>query len=154
VPDQDFLSGIDAEELEKLDRWKYLPMLSKSYRYMPEAKWYIYLESSTYISIPNVLLFLSKLSSSEGHFLGNRLFDNKMPFAAAGSGFILSNAALASFQSVYSEEKGRSSLEKVVAERNAGDIAISMALMKSGSIKSVTQLWPTLQSQNYQSQSC
>ncbi|KAI1853000.1 hypothetical protein JX265_012889 [Neoarthrinium moseri] len=79
----------------KLDKWKFLPMVRRALLHRPTAKWFVFVESDTYMLWQNVVEYLSKFNSSEAHYLGKHMYIGSVLFAHGGSGFILSNPAAA-----------------------------------------------------------
>ncbi|KAK7960742.1 glycosyltransferase family 31 protein [Apiospora saccharicola] len=77
----------------RLDKYKFLPLISRAGRDWPRAKWYIYTEDDTYLFLPNVLRYLSAYDHREPHWLGGLGEMLGVTFAHGGSGFALSRGA-------------------------------------------------------------
>lgn len=78
----------------KLDKWKFLPMVDKAYQQMPNAKWYVFIESDTYLVWNNLLEYLSNFDASKPYYIGKHLYIKNIEFGYGGAGFILSNPAV------------------------------------------------------------
>ncbi|KAL5117275.1 hypothetical protein ACEQ8H_004834 [Pleosporales sp. CAS-2024a] len=78
----------------KLDKWKFLPMLEHAYAHKPDAKWFLLLESDTYLSWANLLTYLAKFDASKPYYIGKHLYINDIEFAYGGAGIVLSNPAM------------------------------------------------------------
>lgn len=78
----------------RLDRWKFLPLLQKTWEAYQEAKWYLIIEGDTAVVWSNLLRWLSTLDSKEPIYLGLSQEVGPHHFALGGTGIILSRAAL------------------------------------------------------------
>ncbi|KAF2205321.1 hypothetical protein GQ43DRAFT_407703 [Delitschia confertaspora ATCC 74209] len=78
----------------KLDKWKFLPAIDKAFRYRPQAKWYVFIETDTYLVWNNVVEYLSNFDAGKDYYMGKHLYINNVEFAYGGAGFILSNPAM------------------------------------------------------------
>ncbi|KAF4978271.1 hypothetical protein F66182_17364, partial [Fusarium sp. NRRL 66182] len=95
-------SGQDVRELRnegeagwKLDKYKFIPMLKKTWMMRPNHDWYIFLEGDTYAFWTNILLWLQHFDPNGLHYLGEQTYVNNEGFAHGGSGFIISRGAMA-----------------------------------------------------------
>ena len=89
----------------KIDKYKFLPQVERAIQHNPNAEWYVFLESDTYLFWDNIFRLLDKHDSSLPYYFGspapgrnNRPDQNSEEeeqtwFAYGGSGFILSTAA-------------------------------------------------------------
>ncbi|KAF2260230.1 hypothetical protein CC78DRAFT_29549 [Lojkania enalia] len=78
----------------KLDKWKFLPMIDQAYQHMPNAKWFVFIESDTYLGWNNLLEYLSNFDPNKPYYIGKHLYINDIEFGYGGAGFILSNPAM------------------------------------------------------------
>ncbi|KAI0809700.1 hypothetical protein GGR55DRAFT_161356 [Xylaria sp. FL0064] len=87
----------------RLDKWKFLPLADKALRLRPEAKWFVFIESDTYVLWPSLLAWLKHFDPSKPWYLGQQMQIGDVVFAYGGAGFVISQPAL----------------KKVVEHRNA-----------------------------------
>ncbi|KAF2868682.1 hypothetical protein BDV95DRAFT_500093 [Massariosphaeria phaeospora] len=78
----------------KLDKWKFLPMIDRAFQTMPNAKWYVFIETDTYLGWNNLMEYLSNFDASKPYYIGKHLYINDVEFGYGGAGFILSNPAM------------------------------------------------------------
>lgn len=124
----------------KLDKWKFLPLAEKALRQRPEAKWYLFIESDTYILWQTLLEWLSYFDPSKPYYLGMQMQIGDIIFAYGGAGFILSKPAL---QTLVEQRKANVKMyDDYTASHWAGDCILGKALRDSG----INLLWsfPTL----------
>ena len=76
-------------------------MIDRAWEYQPEKDWYVFIEADTYLSLANLVNFLSSKDPKEKLYFGNavRMYehDTLLYFAHGGSGFILSGATVRDF---------------------------------------------------------
>jgi len=78
----------------KLDKFKFLPMIDKALRQMPQAKWFVFIELDTYLMWTNLLDYLSQFDAKASHYIGKQMYIGDVLFAHGGTGFILSAPAM------------------------------------------------------------
>ncbi|KAF2681059.1 glycosyltransferase family 31 protein [Lentithecium fluviatile CBS 122367] len=78
----------------KLDKWKFLPMMDEAYRTMPTAKWFVFIETDTFLGWNNLLEYLSNFDPNKPYYIGKHLYINDIEFGYGGAGFVLSNPAM------------------------------------------------------------
>lgn len=78
----------------KLDRYKFIPMLKKTWEMRPNHDWYIFLEGDTYAMWTNIMLWLQRFDPNKPHYFGEQTYVNNEAFAHGGSGFIISRGAM------------------------------------------------------------
>jgi hypothetical protein len=78
----------------KLDKWKFLPMIDRSFEEMPNAKWYVFFEADTFLGWNNLLEYLANFDPSKPYYIGKHLYINDIEFGYGGAGFVLSNPAM------------------------------------------------------------
>jgi hypothetical protein len=76
-----------------LDKWKFLPIVDRVLRMRPEAKWYIIVETDTYVAWPSLLRWLSTLDAAKPEYAGFPMAVGNNVFAYGGSGIVMSNSA-------------------------------------------------------------
>ncbi|KAI2790386.1 hypothetical protein POX_d05897 [Penicillium oxalicum] len=124
----------------KLDKWKFLPMITGALEAQPKAKWYIFIEADTYIVWPNLITWLSRLNHTQTHYLGSQMQIGDTLFAHGGAGIILSSQAmnlLHDYQITHQLE-----LERMVSQEWAGDCALARALKEVH--VDLTWAWPMM----------
>ncbi|KAI5862461.1 glycosyltransferase family 31 protein [Durotheca rogersii] len=124
----------------RLDKWKFLPVADKAFRQQPDAKWYIFIESDSYMLWQTLLQWLSHFDASKPHYLGMQMQIGDVIFAYGGSGFAISNPALKKV--VEHRRANLKSYDDFTAGHWAGDCVLGKALKDAG----VNLLWsfPTL----------
>jgi len=79
----------------RLDKYKFIPMLTHAQRNWPNLKWYIYIEDDTFIFLDNLLLWLSTLSpDDEPSYYGGYSGGSNETFAQGGSGIVFSGSLM------------------------------------------------------------
>lgn len=76
-----------------LDKYKFLPMLLKTWKYRKDAKWYVFIEADTAVNWDNLRTFLNKLKSDKPYYIGSPTYLD-IEFAHGGTGYIISQAAM------------------------------------------------------------
>ncbi|SMQ54886.1 unnamed protein product [Zymoseptoria tritici ST99CH_3D7] len=87
---------------EKIDKWKILPMLNRTYHEYPTKKWYIFTDTSTFLFHTNLINWLNQYNVTLPHYIG--LPSPSTPTldpTLHGSTFILSAPALSALVSEY-----------------------------------------------------
>lgn len=114
----------------KLDKWKFLPMSNRTLHEHPNAKWYVFIETDTYVFWQTLLNYLHALDWTSPFYLGSQIFLGDIMFAHGGTGYVLSRPALEAVVKLY--EKEQSMWDKFVDEQWAGDAVLGKALKDSG----------------------
>ncbi|RYP59103.1 hypothetical protein DL769_008677 [Monosporascus sp. CRB-8-3] len=114
----------------KLDKWKFLPMVDRALQHRPNAKWFVFVESDTYMVWHNMLEYLSRFDASQPHYLGKHMYIGDILFAHGGSGFALSNPALRKVTGYWREH--RDEFEQYTEKQWAGDMVLGKALKDVG----------------------
>ena len=76
-----------------LDKYKFLHMLLKTYRYRPDAPWYVFIEADTALIWDNLRTFLDKLDPKTPYYIGSPTYLD-IEFAHGGTGYIISREAM------------------------------------------------------------
>lgn len=91
-------NGQDVKDLKGgwvLDKYKFLPMMEKSWVLKPGKEWYVFLEADTYVLWDNLMEFFSHLDPEKELYLGSPVWPkDRAIFAHGGSGIVLSRAAM------------------------------------------------------------
>ncbi|SMR53307.1 unnamed protein product [Zymoseptoria tritici ST99CH_3D1] len=126
----------------KLDKWKFLPMLAATYTLHPSKKWYIFLETDTYLFFQSALAHLSSLPSpsTEKFYIGADTLIGDTHFTHGGSGFAISHAAMSAVVEMYRSEQAH--WELVTDNHWAGDAVLGLAMAKAGvSVMGAAPTW-------------
>ncbi|KAI2616336.1 glycosyltransferase family 31 protein [Hypoxylon sp. NC1633] len=126
----------------KLDKWKFLPLAEKALRARPNAKWYIFIESDSYILWQTLLEWLSHFDASKPHYLGMQMQIADVVFAYGGGGFAISKPALKKL--VQRRKENLAFYDEFTGDHWAGDCVLGKVMADAG----VNLLWsfPTLSS--------
>lgn len=119
----------------RLDKWKFLPLAEKALRHRPDAKWYIFIESDTYMLWQTLLEWLAHFNPSKPHYLGMQMQIGDVVFAYGGGGFAISNPALNMV--VAHHRENLKFYDDLTGAHWAGDCILGKALADSG----VNLLW-------------
>ncbi|KAE9364076.1 glycosyltransferase family 31 protein [Stipitochalara longipes BDJ] len=71
----------DARLGWKLDKYKFLHLVTSTFESRPDAKWYIFIETDSYVFWPALSAFLSRLDSSKPLYLGSAVSVGGTTFA-------------------------------------------------------------------------
>lgn len=98
------LSGAESEAIQwhgktenpgwKLDKWKFLPMVNRTFSEFPNKKWYIFVEANSFIFWRSTLQYLALIDHTKPHYSGSQMFIGDVLFAHGGSGFFVSQPAM------------------------------------------------------------
>ncbi|KAF2758134.1 hypothetical protein EJ05DRAFT_378676 [Pseudovirgaria hyperparasitica] len=124
-----------------LDKWKFLPLMSKAYAMRPSAKWYVVIEADTSILWSNILHWLNTLDPSEPMYIGGQTWGGAVKFGHGGSGIIISQPAMQML--VEKQARNIELFEKISGDDWAGDRALSVAFRKVG--LQLTEAFPMIQ---------
>jgi len=126
-----------------LDKYKFMPMLEKTWEKKPNKKWYVFIEADTYLVWTNLLLWLERLDPTELIYLGSPTFINNQEFGHGGSGVILSGTAMAK---VFEGGPGVAAQYNLqTKDESIGDYMLMKALKDKG--VSFRSGWPMLQAE-------
>lgn len=130
-----------ANTTGKLDKWKWLPMIQKAYAAQPDRKWYVFVETDTYIFWSTLLPWLGGLDHKEPHYIGARRKSHHLSYAMAGAGFVLSNAAAKAAVEMY--EKNKIVWEGLTKSSPSGDEIVGGLLEAAAA--PLNPAWPIFQ---------
>lgn len=125
-----------------LDKYKFLPMMERTWRMRPGRDWYVFAEADTYVFWGNMVYWLrkqSRLDYKEKHFLGSRSFLAGTPFAHGGSGYVLSGTLLKHLIKHYKDVVKKYNIK--TSKECCGDLILAQALDEFENTK-MRQAWP------------
>ncbi|KAI1125202.1 glycosyltransferase family 31 protein [Nemania abortiva] len=114
----------------KLDKWKFLPMVSRALEHRPNAKWFVFIEPDTYMIWQNMLKYLSQFDASKPYYLGKYMYIGKVLFGHGGSGFMISNPAMKMVSKHWTENQDW--FDEYTAKEWAGDMILGKAMENIG----------------------
>lgn len=125
----------------KLDKWKFLPMVNRTLNMYPDMKWYIFVETDTYMFWSTTLAYLNSLDHKEPWYMGSQMQIGSVVFAHGGSGIFASQAALRMVVDLFVANQDE--WEKFTAMHWAGDCVLGKAFTDAE--VDLTWAWPTIQ---------
>ncbi|KAK5716590.1 hypothetical protein LTR15_009481 [Elasticomyces elasticus] len=125
----------------KLDKWKFLPMVNRTFHEYPAMKWYVFVEADTYIMWASMLQYLSALDATKPHYTGSQMYIANVQFAHGGSGFMVSQPAMRLVVERYAAYKAE--IEAFTDGHWAGDCVLGKAFTDAG--VPFTDAWPIMQ---------
>ncbi|KAF2473669.1 uncharacterized protein BDR25DRAFT_301844 [Lindgomyces ingoldianus] len=85
----------EMEIRDKLDKYKWLRMVGKTWELRPDRSWYVFVDTDTYLFRSNLMSWLGHYDATEPYFLGNPPDKTSFaPFALGGTMFVLSLKAM------------------------------------------------------------
>ncbi|KAK3661259.1 hypothetical protein LTR56_000382 [Elasticomyces elasticus] len=78
----------------KLDKFKFLPQVSRAWQMQPEKRWYVFYEADTYVVWDNVFRLLSNFNSDVPLYFGSPSPGHDSWMANGGPGYVLSREAV------------------------------------------------------------
>lgn len=140
-------SGTGHTEIQgwKLDKWKFVPMVNRTFYEYPDMKWYVFAEGDTSILWSTLQAYLARLDHTEPHYLGSATNIGDDPaFAYGGAGFIVSRPAMQMIVDHYSAHKA--AIEAYTQENWAGDAVLGKAFFDAG--VPVEDIWPVMRGES------
>ncbi|KAF7195739.1 hypothetical protein HII31_03057 [Pseudocercospora fuligena] len=132
------------ETMKSLDKWKWLPMIERTLSEYPDAKWYVLLETDTYLFWSTLLSWLKDFDHTQSYYFGSgRWFDGN-EYGHAGAGIVLSKTAMEIVVQHYTNSKV--GWERFVANSEHGDVVLGRVLAQSQT--KLTPAWPVLQQES------
>lgn len=127
------LSTVTYENGQKpgwdLDKWKFLPLITKAYARKPDAKWFVFIEADTFLMWSNLLRYLSFLDPQLPEYRGAGAARNDAVFAHGGSGYILSAKTVQMAVTALEENE---SLYALPRDERFGDVVLANFLKHFG----------------------
>ncbi|KAI0865527.1 hypothetical protein F4860DRAFT_510066 [Xylaria cubensis] len=127
----------------RLDKWKFLPLADKALRIRPQAKWFVFIESDTYVLWKSLVTWLEHFDASKPWYLGQQMQIGDVVFAYGGAGFAISQPALKKV--VEHRNTNLKFYDDFTAGHWAGDCVLGKALADVG--VPLTWAFPTLSSE-------
>ncbi|KAE8442196.1 hypothetical protein EG329_003725 [Mollisiaceae sp. DMI_Dod_QoI] len=116
----------------KLDKYKFIHMIEETFEMRPDAKWYVFIETDSYVFWDNLAEWLKRLDSKKPWYIGSEVSSNGVSFAHGGSGYILSNAAMNKLLGPEQPQGLAASWDSRMKDVPYGDLALAMALKEKG----------------------
>ncbi len=133
--------GDPATEGWNLDKYKNIHMAAKAYRMRPDYSWYVFVDADSYVVWPNLVRWLARLQPWKKLYAGSVSLINDFPFAHGGSGYVLSQAAMADFVGRHPAVATR--YDERASHECCGDFVLAHALTETTGIQ-VQQAWPSI----------
>ncbi|MCJ1475572.1 hypothetical protein MMC13_004235 [Lambiella insularis] len=76
-----------------LDKYKFIHLLLKTYKYRPDVPWYVFVEADTTVIWDNLRTLLNKYDPRRKYYIGSPTYLD-IEFAHGGTGYIISQAAM------------------------------------------------------------
>ncbi|KAH8198317.1 hypothetical protein TruAng_007519 [Truncatella angustata] len=124
----------------RLDKWKFLPLVEKALKQKPDAKWYVFMETDTYILWSQLILWLNHFWPEYPYYMGVQMQIADDVFAYGGAGFVLSNRALKMLANQYKLK--RRHYDELTGEHWAGDCVLGVVAADAG--VQLQWSWPNL----------
>lgn len=125
----------------KLDKWKFLPMVNRTLHEHPDKKWYVFVETDTYVLWQTLLAYLRALDWTQPHYVGGQIWIADVLFAHGGAGFVVSRPALQQVVAMFAADQV--GWEEYTNDQWAGDCVLGKAFQDAGA--PLTEAWPIWQ---------
>jgi hypothetical protein len=125
----------------KLDKWKFLPMVNRTLHEYPDMKWYVFIETDTYILWQTLLNYLKVLDWTKPYYVGGQIWIGDILFAHGGAGFVVSRPVLKQVVSMFVADQIR--WEDFTDSHWAGDCVLGKAFKDAQA--PITPAWPIWQ---------
>lgn len=113
----------------KLDKWKFLPMVNRTYYERPDIKWYVFIEADTFVLWSMLQQYLATLDHTKPVYTGSQTYIGDDLFAHGGSGFAVSEPAMRKVVDYYATHK--SEIEQFIDGHWAGDCVLGKTFTES-----------------------
>lgn len=125
----------------KLDKWKFVPMVNRTFYEYPDMKWYVFAEGDTFVLWSTLQAYLASIDHTKPQYLGSATNIGDDPaFAYGGAGFIVSRPAMQMIVDHYSSHKDE--VEAFTQASWAGDAVLGKVFFDAG--VPVKDIWPVL----------
>jgi hypothetical protein len=125
----------------KLDKWKFVPMVNRTFYEYPDMKWYVFAEGDTSILWSTLHAYLAGIDHAEPHYLGSATNVGDEPaLAYGGAGFIVSRPAMQLIVDYYSTHKA--AIEAYTQANWAGDAILGKVFFDAS--VPVKDIWPVM----------
>lgn len=125
----------------KLDKWKFLPMVNRTLHEYPDKKWYLFVETDTYVHWHGLLNYLKVLDWTQPLYVGAQAWIGNIEFAHGGSGFLASRTSMEQVVRMFRAQQ--SAVELFTIGHWAGDAILGKAFKDVGS--PLKRGWPIWQ---------
>lgn len=125
----------------RLDKWKFLPMMNRTLTMYPDKKWYVFVETDTYLVWSNLLQWIAVLDHERPIYAGLQMQIADQIFAHGGSGFVVSNHAMRLVTDLFARDT--TWWEDFTDGHWAGDCVLGKAFEQAGS--PLLWSWPLIQ---------
>ncbi|GME39790.1 hypothetical protein GTA08_BOTSDO03035 [Neofusicoccum parvum] len=129
-----------------LDKYKFIPMIDKTFALVPNKKWYFFVEADTYIFWGNFAQWIGRLDPDRHLYLGNPMLHGDILFAYGGAGYLLSVTAMRKLlvdnRPSGEDKPGSTQFGVDLQHLCCGDTGLALALREVG--VEVTSYWPML----------
>ena len=130
----------DGQAGWNLDKYKFTQMLLRSYKYRPDAPWYVFIEADTTLIWDNLRRFLDTKNPKERIYMGSPTYIGNLEFAHGGTGYVISQAAME--VAVGGHPELAEKYDKTVKDICCGDAMIGRVLLDEDI--HLTRVWPLL----------
>lgn len=121
----------------KLDKYKFIHMVQETFEMRPDAKWYVFIETDSYVFWDNLAEWLSRLDSKKPWYIGSQVSAGGVNFAHGGSGYVLSNAAMNKLLGPDQPQGLAASWDERMKGTQFGDFGLAVALKEKGVLLTV-----------------
>lgn len=125
----------------KLDKWKFLPMVNRTLHEYPDKKWYVFIETDTYIFWQTLLNYMGALDPTKPYYIGGQIWIGDIEFAHGGAGFAASRPAVEQVVSDFVERQKY--WEDFTNGHWAGDCVLGKSFRDNGT--PLLRAWPIWQ---------
>jgi hypothetical protein len=134
VSDQDTCNkGYEfGKEGWNLDKYKNIHISERSYNMNPDCDWYFTIDADTYVFWRNLIAWLKNIDPKTKHYIGHIWWFADIPFAYGGTGYLLSQAAMADFVGQHPGIANKYDVE--TAKWEGGDFMLGKALKETISL--------------------
>nr|AGU10910.1 hypothetical protein [uncultured organism] len=116
----------------QLDKYKFIHMVEEAFQMRPNAKWYVFMETDSYIVWNNLVEWLSALNPTKPLYLGAAVFIGDTAFGHGGSGYVLSSAAMNRLLGPEQPQGLAAKWDLEMHKHCCGDLALALALKDKG----------------------
>lgn len=122
--------AIKEDQDHNLGKFTMIPTVLEAYERYPKKKWFMFVEAKTYVSIPNLIAWTSKMNSEHSVFAGAQVMIGDVELPHSGSGILMSAAALEKLK--LQNEIKKAKWEEMVSNSCCGDKILAEALKDAG----------------------
>ncbi|KAF2758867.1 hypothetical protein EJ05DRAFT_499303 [Pseudovirgaria hyperparasitica] len=135
----------------KLDKFKFLPMVEKAHALKPNAEWYIFIETDSYIFWDTMFRLLSQYDPTDQHLIGAPVAGSKAGhFPYGGAGFVMSKGLMKKYlrPSIFDRSIPSEQYEQWAREECCGDIILANVIYDRTGV-TMKRLWPTFNGEEF-----